>query len=49
MRRRGRREKENAVFVRDVAPGIHMIQNHHVNCYLLEDSSVETLQTLGVK
>ena len=36
------------MFLRDVAPGIHMIQNHHVNCYLLEDSSGLTLVDAGL-
>lgn len=36
------------MFLRDVAPGIHMTQNHHVNCYLLEDSRGLTLVDAGL-
>ncbi|RLY94395.1 MBL fold metallo-hydrolase [Kocuria tytonicola] len=36
------------MFVRDVAPGIHMVQSHHVNCYLLEDEDGLTLVDAGL-
>lgn len=36
------------MFLRDVAPGIHMIQNHNVNCYVLEDSDGLTVVDAGL-
>ena len=36
------------MFLRDVAPGIHMVQSHHVNCYLLEDADGLTLVDAGL-
>ncbi|RKQ36947.1 MBL fold metallo-hydrolase [Kocuria tytonis] len=36
------------MFLRNVAPGIHMIQNHNVNCYLLEDAEGLTLVDAGL-
>lgn len=36
------------MFLRDVAPGIHMVQSHHVNCYLLEDEDGLTLVDAGL-
>ncbi|ASE11086.1 glyoxylase-like metal-dependent hydrolase (beta-lactamase superfamily II) [Kocuria rhizophila] len=36
------------MFLRDVAPGIHLIQNHNVNCYLLEDERGLTLVDAGL-
>ena len=36
------------MFLRDVAPGIHLVQSHHVNCYLLEDGDGLTLVDAGL-
>ncbi|MDO4918675.1 MBL fold metallo-hydrolase [Kocuria sp.] len=36
------------MFLRDVAPGIHMIQSHGVNCYLLEGREGLTLVDAGL-
>ena len=36
------------MFVKNVAHGVHMIQNHNVNCYLLEDEEGLTLVDAGL-
>lgn len=40
--------KESTVFSMNVAPGVHMIQSHNVNCYLLEDHDGLTLVDAGL-
>jgi len=36
------------MFLKNVAPGIHLIQSHNVNCYLLEDDQGLTLVDAGL-